>query len=165
MRKPNKRETILGVVLVVAVFYTIGLDRQVAGKRRANDKYRMEKRQSADQWRSPHKTPAEQPGSRSSGPDRTAMTAEFDQWNTDPFSRPFALEEVLVRKNDGESRKEEELVLKGVMFTERGGAVMIGDKVLMEGDRIDRYVVVTITRHSVVLKDTVDGSRLRLEVD
>ena len=93
------------------------------------------------------------------------MAAEFDQWNTDPFSRPFALEEVRVRRSDGEYQKEEELELKGVMFTKRGGAVMIGDKIYMEGDRIDRYVVVSITRHAVVLKDTVDGSRLRLEVD
>ena len=165
MRKPNKREMILGVVLVTAIFYTIGLDRQVASKRQTNNKYRTAKKLPINNLAATINTPLGKAVPRSSNTDRTPMAAEFDQWNTDPFSRPFALEEVRVRRSDGEYQKEEELELKGVMFTKRGGAVMIGDKIYMEGDRIDRYVVVSITRHAVVLKDTVDGSRLRLEVD
>jgi hypothetical protein len=163
MRKPNKRESIFGVVLVVAVFYTIGLDRQVASKRRTNNKYRTDQRLPIDEPRPSNKMSSGQPRLSATDTGRAVLAAEFEHWDTDPFSRPFALEEIKARQSDGEYKQE--LELKGVMFTKSGGAVMIGDKVYVEGDHVDRYVVVTITRHAVVLKDMVDGSRLRLEVD
>jgi hypothetical protein len=162
MRKPNKREIILGGVLVASVFYTVGLDRQVADKRRLNNKFRTARRLPVDEIRGAAPAARIAPGDRVPGARGSTTASQFEYWNTDPFNRTFAMEEFEAVVGRGDER--EELELRGILITQRGAAAMIGNRVCRPGEQIDRYVVAAITRHAVVLRSLIDGTRLRLEV-
>jgi hypothetical protein len=169
MRKPNKRESILLVVLSLAAVYTVSLDSKLARKRKLNSELRNEAKQQANQvveLGTTTQKPRLEVFQRAASAGGVAGSG-FQHWNVDPFDRAFTREPVIGGNEDeGDGGHESaSMKLHGVMVTRRGAAAMIDREIYKVGDRVRHYVVESITPGGVVLKNVVDGSVLRLEVD
>ncbi len=157
MRKPNRRETILGCVLVGAVFYTLSLDAQLKKKKAANAAAAEMVPQVAD-------LPIAKQRVRPRSSVKHPPLQEASAWGADPFDRGFG-RALGVEMPEMVSGPDIALVLKGVAVSANGRTAIVNNDVVKVGDRIATYEVTEIGIDSVVLFNPIDGSTIQLEVD
>jgi hypothetical protein len=157
-RKPKKREIALIFVLFLAVVYTLSLDAKLKRTKQRN-RAASEAVQNPVQIARP---PVDKGGEEWTGV-QSAEIAPY--WGLDPFDRPFT--KTLEASSEGKETPitEAELRLNGLVLTSRGASALISGQACSTGDTLLYYVVESIMRDRVILRNIFDGSTRTLKVE
>jgi hypothetical protein len=158
MRKPNRRETVLGLVLVGVGLYAWHLDR-------ATERLRARNRALA----SPSKTVQAERESAERKIGAAGWTRPAGRragWGLDPFDRPFARFTGTVDRIPQRANRSAESAfrLQAILWGKGSRVALVDGRVVAEGDSLEGYRVERIEPERVILEG-LHGERKILEMD